>query len=911
MELTAGTVVGPYEIKGTLGAGGMGEVYRASDSRLGRDVALKILPAAFAADPERLRRFEQEARATGGLSHSNILAIFDIGVHAGSPYIVSELLEGETLRDRLQKGALSLRKSLDYGAQVAAGLAAAHERGIIHRDLKPENIFICSDDRAKILDFGLAKLSQPEPPDPDQAATAAVRQTATQSGAVLGTVGYMSPEQLRAQPVDHRSDIFSFGAVLYEMLSGQRAFRGTTPADISSAILKDDPAPLSPTMAQIPPVVDHIVHHCLEKTPGHRFQSARDLAFQLQSVSGASSHTSIAASTLEPAPLHHAHSWLWIAATTAALLLVGFLVWRHGRGLIPGAPPYQNVAYLRLTDFVGLEEWPAISPDGKAVAFTADHTGTRQIWVRLLAGGPPLQITQDAGEHLEPRWSQDSSYLFYFVPESKGEPQGTLWQVPALGGPPRQLASSLGTADVSHDGKRLAYFRLNQKQVELVTSDLEGANQTLVSAFPATFSYLNPRWSPDDKTLAYEHSISYWTFDVYTVPASGGKPVQLTHDGKLMSGLAWLPDGSGIVYSSGQDSTITYLPTMQLWVAPLDGSPHHRITYGEVNYEMPDISRDGKLTASARHMNFDIWKFPIAGDPVQNVKNAIRITNQTGIVQTPSISPDGRQVAFISDSGGHGNIWVEDLAAGALRQITSKKDAATIGLPLWSPDGKSVAFAITGSGIGETWGDVDYWVVNPDGSNLRDIVKHGAWASWSPDSRWIYYTDVFPEHATVEPRLWKVPAEGGQPIVVRSDGAMASSLSADGSTLYFLLPLQNENGIQDYDIRVAKPENGPARTLAHVSGTRIPTWQGPHPTLSPDGKWLALPLNDNLGTNLWLFSTSDGQMGRVTDFGDRRTYIARRVSWSSDSRYLVASVGDGDSDVVEIDGILPASSTGK
>ena len=909
MELTSGTLVGPYEIKGTLGAGGMGEVYRASDSRLGRDVALKILPAAFAADPERLRRFEQEARATGGLSHSNILAIFDIGVHAGSPYIVSELLEGETLRDRLRNGALSLRKSLDYGAQVAAGLAAAHERGIIHRDLKPENIFICSDDRAKILDFGLAKLSQPEPPNPDQAATAAAWQTATQAGSVLGTVGYMSPEQLRAQPVDHRSDIFSFGAVLYEMLSGQRAFRGTTPADISSAILKDEPAPLSSSMAQIPPVVDHIVHHCLEKTPGHRFQSARDLAFQLQSVSGASSHTSISTAAAEAEPQQQRpHTWVWVAAT-AAVLLVGFLVWHYGRGLMPAATPSMNVAYLRLTDFVGLEEWPAISPDGKAVAFTADRSGTRQIWVRLLAGGPPLQITQDAGNHLEPRWSQDSSYLFYYVPQSQGEPQGTLWQVPALGGPPRQLASSLGTADVSHDGKRLAFFRLNQKQVELVTSDLDGANQTVVSVLPATFAYLNPRWSPDDNILAYMHSVSFWVFDVYTVSVSSGKPVQLTHESKLMNGLAWLPDGSGIVYSSGQDSTITYLPTMQLWVAPLDGSSKHRITYGEVNYEMPDISRDGKLTASARHMHFDIWKFPIADDPAQNVKNAIRITDQTGDVQAPSISPDGRQVAFISDSGGHGNIWVMDLATGAWRQITSKKDSATVGLPLWSPDGKSIAFAITG--VGGTWADVDYWVVNPDGSNLRDAVKHGTWASWSPDSRWIYYSDVTPARGIEGPMLSKVPAEGGEPIVVRSDGAMASSLSPDASTLYFLIPLQNENGVQDFDIRAAKPENGPAKTLAHISGTRIPTWQGPHPTLSPDGKWLALPLNDNLGTNLWLISTSDGQMRRVTDFGDRRTYIARRVSWSSDSRFLIASVGDGDSDVVEIDGILPAVSPGK
>src|SRR5262245_45498336 len=287
MPLPPGTRLGPYEVTAPLGAGGMGEVYRARDARLGRDVAIKVLPVALAAHADRLARFEQEARAAGALNHPNILAIHDIGAHEGTPYLVSELLEGETLRDRLAGGALPVRKAIDLMAQAARGLAAAHERGIVHRDLKPENLFVARDGRLKILDFGLAKLTAPD-------REGAVRQSAptlqadTGPGAVWGTVGYMSPEQVRGNPVDHRSDVFALGAILYEMLSGKRAFRGASPADTVSAILKEDPPDLTEVVEAIPPALERVVRHCLEKNPNERFQSARDLAFNLEAISGLS-----------------------------------------------------------------------------------------------------------------------------------------------------------------------------------------------------------------------------------------------------------------------------------------------------------------------------------------------------------------------------------------------------------------------------------------------------------------------------------------------------------------------------------------------------------------------------------------------------------------------------------------------
>src|ERR1700734_1769376 len=288
MKLTPGTKLGPYEIVAIVGAGGMGEGYRARDSRLKRDVAIKVLPQAFSLDADRLRRFEQEALATAALNHPNILAVFDIGTSEGSPYVVSELLEGETLRDRLRGGSLALRKTLDYALQVAHGLAAAHEKGIIHRDLKPDNLFVTKDGRVKILDFGLAKLTQPEPGVHTSLPTVT---HGTEAGVVMGTAGYMPPEEVRGPAGDPRSDIFSFGAILYEMLSGKRAFHRDTAADTMSAILKEDPPDLSETGRNVSPALEGIVQHCLEKNPESRFHSASDTALDLEHLSGPSGAT--------------------------------------------------------------------------------------------------------------------------------------------------------------------------------------------------------------------------------------------------------------------------------------------------------------------------------------------------------------------------------------------------------------------------------------------------------------------------------------------------------------------------------------------------------------------------------------------------------------------------------------------
>jgi len=378
---------------------------------------------------------------------------------------------------------------------------------------------------------------------------------------------------------------------------------------------------------------------------------------------------------------------------------------------------------------------------------------------------------------------------------------------------------------------------------------------------------------------------------------------QVSDDNTLMTGLAWRGDGSHILYSSARGSTVFYLPTMHLWLVSVAGGEPQQVTFGESGDESPDVDRDGRIVVSRRHMQFDIWKFPVDGDPAENVRRAVRITHQTGQVQTPTLSPDDRQMAYLSDNGGHGNLWIMDLASGEKRQITyEKRPSIVMGVPIWAPDGNYLTFATNqpeklGRGVG-------YWLVHPDGSGLKLAVQEGAWAAWSGDSKWLYYADSSPVRPTGGFRLLKAPIDGGAAVVVRSDNARGPAPAPDGSALYYLVPLENLNGRLDYELRVARPEDGPSTLVTRISGQRVPIWQGVHPVISRDGKWLALELDDDLGTNIWTVPTAGGKLKRITDFAPRRTFIARRISWSGDGKWIFAAVGEGDADIVQIEGLL-------
>jgi eukaryotic-like serine/threonine-protein kinase len=889
MSLSSGSRLGPYEIVAPIGAGGMGEVYRARDVRLHREVAVKVLPGSFADDPDRLRRFEQEARAASALNHPGILTIHDFGEHDGSPYVVSELLEGQTLRERMAGSALPVRKALDYAVQIARGLAAAHEKGIVHRDLKPENLFVTKDGRVKILDFGLAKLTRPELAGQSVTETPTL---GTEPGVILGTIGYMSPEQVRGHAADQRSDIFSFGSILCEMLTGDRAFRGASAVETMSAILKEEPAGLSEPTRQLPPQLVRVVHHCLEKEPSERFQSIRDVAFHLESLSttSASTPTAVLPAAAAAKPPRAAR-WIVPAALALVALALGFFAGTLKR-VAPAPPPVQ---VHRLTDLPGLEESPALSPDGKSVAFAAYVGNRRQISVRLVTGGQPLQITRDDADHESPRWAPDGTSILYYSPP-EAEPQGTIWEVAALGGSPRRIASAIGGADVSHDGRRIAFFRSGAGTIELVTAARDGGDARVIAKSLLGSYYLSPRWSPDDRRIAYQRGYVF-SHDVYVVPAGGGEPQPITRDGKQLSGFAWTADGSGVVFSSARGSTVLYLPTFNLWTVGRDGNGLRQLTFGEASYVSPDVNAAGTLVASRIQRQFNIWKFPADGDPQDNVRRGVPVTHQTGQVQTPSVGATDREVVYLSDSGGHGNLWVVDTDTGATRQITYEQDPeVSLGVPVWSPDGRQIAFYSFRAGVGGNW------LVNPDGGNLRNIVKSGGWATWSGDGRWLYYTEV--ATGLVQGPIMKVRPEGGPGVPVRAEkGNTRSAISPDGSTIYFVVEKPTETGGSDYEVRAATPESGPSRVIARIPARRIPPWQLVHPVISPDGKWLATPLTDGLATNIWALSTSGEPLRQLTDFGQRPTFIARRVSWSVDGRFLFAALGEGDADVVLLRGL--------
>ncbi|HKW16567.1 MAG TPA: winged helix-turn-helix domain-containing protein [Terriglobales bacterium] len=551
----------------------------------------------------------------------------------------------------------------------------------------------------------------------------------------------------------------------------------------------------------------------------------------------------------------------------------------------------KSVEVQRITDFVGMKESPAISPDGKTAAFIAPVNGRKQIWIRLLAGGSPLQLTYDDADHEQPRWTPDSNSLIYFTPNASPKETGAIWELSALGGVARKIAPAVSGGDVSHDGQRIATFQLQGEDVRLVTISRDGTMLREIKRFPNAYAYAMPRWSADDRWIAYLRGWGYlFDFAIQVISSAGGEPRDAAH-GEMLHGFSWLPVGAGLVYSSSSGSTILYPPIFNLRLVEQTGDGDRQLTFGEVSYVEPDVVA-GRLVATRLRIQSDIWSFPVAGSPQQNTKDAVRMTNQTGQAQTPSASPDGKEFAYLSDSGGHGNLWVAAIDGSRNRQITFERDpTVVIGVPIWSPAGDHIVFIVTRQGrTGE-------WLVSPDGSNLRQLVPLGSGATWSPDGKWLYYEK--------ERCIEKISVDGGPALRVRcQDEPEPESLSPDGSTLYYYDEAKNVFG--GIEIWKARPENAPPELLASIPGSRLPfggwVWQQ---VLSPDGNWLAAPLVDRGTTNLWVMSVNGGRMRQITDFGQRSVTIMRRISWSPDGKYIYAAVADTNADIVVLDGLLP------
>ena len=887
MTFTPGTRLGVYDITAPIGEGGMGQVFRARDTKLDRDVAIKILPEAFAHEADRLARFQREAKTLASLNHPNIAAIYGVEESGGITALVMELVEGKDLSQLLARGAIPIDEAVPIAKQIAEALEAAHEQGIIHRDLKPANIKIRPDGTAKVLDFGVAKALSAETASVSVDNTPTLTAHATKMGMIIGTAAYMSPEQARGKPVDKRSDIWAFGCVLYEALTGRRAFAGETVTDIITAVVKDEPD-WSGLPSDTPAHIRTLLVRCLQKDPRRRLRDIGDARLEIEEARAP-------ASVIGPVWPSRASrlSWFVAGGLLASTVLVSMRQLERGQ-----EGPAQGVELHRITASVGLEESPALSADGRSVAFVAPANGHRQIWVRLLAGGASLQLTRDAIDHLQPRWTRDSAAIVYFTASAGGAGEGTLWEVPALGGAPRRIVTATSGGDLSHDGKRLAVFQLDAGRTVLSILTRDGSAATQRTTLPLGSIYLNPRWSNDDRWIAFQRSDPAEFNDyVAVIPANGGEPRDIARS-EALNGLAWTPDGSRVVYSSSQGSTVLYPPMMNLWIASLNGSGERQLTFGDESFVQPDIDANGALSASRMKTHAsDLWKIPVTGAPDENARTATRITRQTAAAQVPSLSPDENEIVYLSDNGGHGNLWVAATDGSEIRQLTFERDTnVSIGIPVWSPTSGTISFIMSREGT------ATQWLINHDGSGLRQFVN-GLWAHWSPDGRWLYHV-VARDNAYI---LQKTSPDGGEPTIVRTDDVIAPMVGRDG-TLFFASPTRRTNGPWEWNLRKARPETAAAIDLVKVSGSRIPVRMSAfNPTLSPDEKWLAQPLIDGAATNLWLISAADGSMRRITDFGDRAVVIARRVSWSRDSRFIYAAVAEIDADVVVLRNLLPAA----
>jgi eukaryotic-like serine/threonine-protein kinase len=810
MTLSSGTRIGPYEIRGPLGAGGMGEVYRARDTRLGREVAIKILPAAFSRDPERLRRFQQEAQAVAALNHPNILAIHDFGEHEGAPYFVTEFLDGETLRVRLNGGPLPLRKATEVAEQVARGLAAAHDKGIVHRDLKPENIFVTRDGQVKILDFGLAKLA-PDAVTPDAATLA----SQTEPGVVMGTVGYMSPEQVRGRTADSRSDLFSLGAILYEMVSGKRAFSGDTSVEIMNAILKEDPPGYTKSGRDIPAALERIVAHCLEKNAAERFQSASDVGFALAALSGSGSSVSRATAVRA-----HRAWWPWLriaaeAALIAALIVLSFHSVRN-TGEAPGLKIVASVLPPIGDGFFATMTQPAaISPDGKFLALIAMRNGQTQLWLGRIdsSDAQPIAGSEDAAN---PFWSPNSRYIGFFA-------GGKLKKVDVAGGGVSDLCAGAFSMGGAWSKRGVILFSSVAGTLKRV-SDGGGAPEP-ISHVPLSSDALGQFWPvflPDGNHFIYlEWRYSSPTGQENTVwigSLDGEKPMQLpisftnvqyssgyllfSREGDLFAqefdaarlqlrGTAH-PIARNIQYDTFFDDASFTVSNNGILVygragtgvnSELTWMDRHGKTLGVLDdpqqFELQAISPEGKRIAVGLKPSG-----PFEGIWIYDVDRGTKVPlapSEKGAPYAPRWSADGKHIAYRTTEGKTTALYIRAADGSGERKKIGEPNEGVITVEDWSPDGQHFAITVSKALGAQNWRDT-LELKRADGAAQPELkISDATQAKFSPDGHWLAYSDENSGEIYVTP----LPGQGAR-IAVSSKGGHDPRWRGDGQELFYI-----------------------------------------------------------------------------------------------------------------------------
>jgi eukaryotic-like serine/threonine-protein kinase len=837
MALTSGTKLGPYEIQSPLGAGGMGEVYRARDTRLDRTIALKILPTAFSAEPDRLHRFQYEARILSTLNHPNVLAIYDVGEQNGVRYLVSEFLEGQTLRETMGAGALSRWRLVEYGLEIAKGLAAAHEKGVVHRDLKPDNIFVTRDDRVKILDFGLAKQAPAE--RSEEESVTMTSPTPTAPGTVMGTVGYMSPEQVRGQALDHRSDIFSFGAVLYEMASGERPFRGDSSVETMNAILKEDVAELSVSGAQASPGLERIIRRCLEKKPERRFQSASDLAFALEALSGSSS---VAHAVL---PAADKTRLAWIMAGLIALALAATGVWLYVRPHAFNAKFTQitfRSAYIRTARFAaGRSVVYGATINAQPMEVFSTRTDTLE--------SQPLNLKADL---LSVSSASEMALSLDRVFDPIWVPTGRLAKAPLGGGATRELLDNVTDADWNTDGSELALARHVNGQFRL--------EYPPGKILYETSGYISDlRFSPTGDQIAFlDHPVFGDDRGYVSVVDRQGHRKVLAGDFYSEQGLAWSPKGDEIWFTAAEGSEPNALLAVDL------RGRRRLVTAAPSRLHMQDIAPDGRVLLSSELLRWQIgtvdsktgqqrdltafqWpeieaisrdgsmillnSFDVSADSnyrlyVQRTDGSLPVLIGEGA--GAGFSPDGKWVVAV-DPAHQERAAVIPTGVGETRKLEAPKGLHYVGVALL-PDNKQLLVSIVGPGNPAHSGvqDLESGEVRPIGPagryvpNYISIMTPGP----SPDGKYCVLTDG-------KDRYWVQPLDGtnGREIHGINPGETLIEWHADSNNLFVSHPVGSDAEIYTLNLTTGERKRWASFSPADKTAVAGKPWLA----ITPDG----------------------------------------------------------------------------
>jgi eukaryotic-like serine/threonine-protein kinase len=800
-ELAVGQFIGHYQILGTLGLGGMGEVYLARDTQLGRRIALKLLPSYLSTDDECSRRFAQEARVASALDHPNICVVHEVGrSQDGKRFIVMEYVDGVTLRQKVTEARMEPSEVLDVSVQIASALSAAHEAGIIHRDIKPENVMLRRDGYVKLLDFGIAKLADKCKSRDYWGSTAPTKlQMKTSTGAVLGTSSYMSPEQARGLAVDARTDIWSLGVVLYEMTAGRLPFEGATTGDLIVSILDHEPRPLSEFYPEAPAELQRIICNALQKKREERYQKAADLLIDLKRIkqeldfkaklnhsqppnSNYDERLRGARQAMHLRPRWWASRLIWLCIAVIFLVAIGVRFYPSGVSVgrlvrSDFGSPLPPMRVVPVTSVLGAKGTPAISPDGNQIAFfwVGEKGDNKDIYVKLIDAGAPLRLTTNPACDFYPAWSPDGRYIAFarFSEREKG-----IYIVPALGGTERKVFSpdwvSIDTCTIawSPDGKYLAYVDRSSPQTRygIWLISVESLERRQITSPPQQdLMDAGPSFSPDGETLSFARQSSAESIDIYLVSVGGGDPKRLTFDNSGNPPIGWTPDGTEVLFTSFGGGE------WGLWRLPVTGGTAQRVTVGDNS----SISRQGHRMIYMRGFYAQsIWKIDMPKPEAQRILPT-RFVPSTMMQSDPQFSPDGTRVAFQAGWFGRSlaEIWVCDSDGSNPLKLTSLDSLSEA--PRWSPDGRYIAFH---SRVESPRSAI--YVISADGGKARRLTTGDSddlAASWSRDGRWIY----FASNRSGENQVWKAPAEGGEVVRVTKEGGFAAFESPDGRYVYY------------------------------------------------------------------------------------------------------------------------------